>query len=167
MKAITKQIFVADDGQEFDEEQEALAYNETLYFKNPIHLTDEQIISLFRIIYRHWFENPDVENIKLSIAHDSFNGTGFAYTLRVKLFVENSTHDYSGIVCGYNDIKIFDDRENLNGGGFSVKDVYNYLQSINFFKRCESIPTSNPNITDDYFIIYDNSNPLTTVSKTV
>lgn len=159
MKTKMKKLFVADDGKEFEDLKEAQEYNDKLYFKNPIHLTDDEIIGLLKIIYAIWFNNWDLENIKLSIGDEREFGNGFAYKLKVKT-VDDEPVEYEGTVAGDNDVRLSGDTACLVYNGFSVKKVYEYLQSIKYFDRCETIPTPNPNIiTDgDYIEIYEGGN---------
>lgn len=152
MKKETRTVYIANDGKEFSSEEECVKWENRKFYSDPIHLKDEQIVKLLKIIH-FYLNGHEVETtIRIEIKKDKITGTGFHYRAIAQAASDKCLSNiYEGAVYGFNDIMIEPvkgDVPNNNKSGFvySVRDIYTYLDSIGFWKEHDEKPIENPRL---------------------
>lgn len=152
MKKVIKEIFVSEDGNEFETEKECSDWEKRAFLKNPVNLTDEEIIGLLKLIFYWIIDDPDTQNsVRIEIQGEDQDGTGFQFKITYQSKGENSSK-IEGVITGDNDIEVTE-CQILMDCGFSIKKTYQYLESIGFFKEGSITPVENPNIKEEWVII--------------
>ena len=141
MKKAQETYYVSDDGRRFNNEEDCLKWENRKHFMCIQNLTDEQIFKLFNIIF-YFFDHTDYK-IELHLRHDHNENTGFDFKLKYTDINTFEKEKIEGSIFGYNEVYI-----NIRGYGhswYSIKEVYEYLESIGYFKEYEKEPPKNGN----------------------
>lgn len=164
MKIINRKIYIANDGYEFSDKKKCLKWETRKFHKNLINLTNEEIIGLLKTFYC-LLDGEDVPtNIRVELKAENNSGTGFLY----KITINSSNDSYDnriiiGLVDGYNDCHwnpIDEIKENdISFPWVGVKDIYEYLDSIGFWKGYKFEPVKNADIIFEWKIIWEVSLP--------
>lgn len=153
MKIIKKTIYVSNDGNEFDTENDCIKWENRKFFKELRHLSNEEIVGLLKELIFLIKYPQDVSTVVCIYVKKEWNyGNGFEFKVIIDSDKEDYRSEITGAVQGCCDIEIidFDWAKEI---GFSVKGVYNYLNSLNFFNEFEVKPINNPNIKEDFTLI--------------
>lgn len=153
MEKITKTIFLSNDGQEFETEDKCIKWENRKFFKELKQLTDEEIVGLLKkLIFMMTYAPNSDSVVGVYIKEENNYGNGFEFKVIINGCIEDDKEVITGSVQGCGDIEVVD----FDWGssiGFSIKGVYEYLDSIGFFKEYSTMQIDNPNITDDFILI--------------
>jgi len=155
MKKITKTFFVAKDGNEFKTEIECINWENRKFDLNPINFTDKQIIDILYILFK-WavYEGDKIAmKIKIEIKGENDTGRGFLFRITAQ---DEETKIYEGMINGYNDFELTHNtsgvikNEWIMHCGFSLKEIYKYLDKIKYFNEVSKEPIENPKISKNW-----------------
>ena len=147
MKTETRTFYIASDGSEFLNQKECKAYENRKFRLNICHLTTTQMIDLLCEIFPcHIFS--DKATVRIMIRNDSWSGQGFEF--QIDTTAEDSI---KGLIRGENDFELRSDSTWIKDVGYSLKNVYEYLESLDFWKDRITQPIKNSYITRDWKVI--------------
>jgi len=157
MKTKTKKVYVANDGQVFDDRKSCQLHEEYKLYCTPVHLTNEQIINLLEAAFPGPFLfDPEGSNgeISLYVRRDIESETDFDFYFTV-VYSNGEAKTYDGSIQDrFRDIAIglgYEEKSKYHISNdwaywnhIKIRQVYNYLRSIAFFQKRKEEPDINP-----------------------
>ena len=163
METITKTIYVANDGEEFDTIEQCQRYETRHLRMSPEKLTNEQIVSLLEIIHESQLCHQDIvtKSVKIEVTTTVITSAGFEYRISVVAKPKGFCNTYSAVIEGCGDafaIYHHDGQKRLKNEaleerGYPLKKVHDYLDSIGYWEQKDHIP-ANPDITPEWKLIH-------------
>jgi len=133
----------------------AIPYNTENLCKGPIHLTNDQIISMMNICFHQQFSvdgRAGHGQVILFVRHIDSTIAGVDFWFQVK--IDKEVRNYTGsLIGGSVDFTVYKGlykpkpkvSENWESDfGIPVKALYEYLQAMEFFKELAAEPLPNP-----------------------